>query len=489
MTIISFAISISTNKTLILQVKSTPIMTLIKSISGIRGTIGGKENMGLTPFDILKFTIGFAKFIQKGNKKTKKTHIVIGRDARVSGEMVNNLVAGTLTALGIDVTDLGLSTTPTVEIAVTDLVADGGIIITASHNPKQWNALKLLNNKGEFISAEDGKSVLEIAESKEHEFATVDELGKVRLNEAMIERHIELILDLPLVDVDAIKKANFKVVIDCVNSTGGIALPLLLNMLGVKNIIELYCQPTGIFPHNPEPLPENLRDIAYEVTKKKADLGFVVDPDVDRLAIVMDNGEMFGEEYTLVAVADYILQNTIGNTVSNFSSTQALREITETYGSSYTASAVGEVNVVQKMKETNAVIGGEGNGGVIYPELHYGRDALVGIALFLSYLAKAGKSCSNLRDSYPKYAISKNKVELTEDIDVDKILKEITNRYKNQKLNTEDGVKIEFEKEWVHLRKSNTEPIIRIYSESDSEVKAENLAKKIMNDISDIIKM
>lgn len=463
-------------------------MTLIKSISGIRGTIGGKEGQGLTPIDIIKYTTGFSAFI-RSNSKNKKLHFVIGRDSRISGTMVNNLVKGTLSALGIDVTDIGLTTTPTVEIAIPELEADAGIIITASHNPMQWNALKLLNNKGEFISADDGAKVLELAEKKDVSYAIAEELGKIKKDESLIEKHVEKILELELVDVEAIKKAKFKIVIDCVNSTGGLAIPLLLDMLGVKQITELFCEPTGHFPHNPEPLPENLDEISKEIIRQKAHLGFVVDPDVDRLAIVMEDGEMFGEEYTLVAIADYILQNNNnGNTVSNLSSTQALKEVTEKHGGRYTASAVGEVNVVDEMKKTKAVIGGEGNGGVIYPELHYGRDALVGIALFLSFLAKSGKSCSALRSQYPAYTISKNKVELSGDIDVDKIMQMISKKYSAHEQIKSDGVKILFDKEWVHLRKSNTEPIIRIYSESDSEVKAESLARKIMQDISEILR-
>jgi phosphomannomutase len=399
------------------------------------------------------------------------------------------LVKGTLSALGINVTDIGLTTTPTVEIAVTELKADAGIIITASHNPMQWNALKLLNKEGEFISADDGQKVLKLAEKKDISYAIAEELGRIKKNDSLIEKHIEKILELDLVDVEAIKKAKFKVVIDCVNSTGGLAIPLLLDMLGVKQVTELFCEPTGHFPHNPEPLPENLDEIAKEIVRQKAHVGFVVDPDVDRLAIVMEDGEMFGEEYTLVAVADYVLQNTKnGNTVSNLSSTQALKEVTEKHGGKHTASAVGEVNVVEEMKKTKAIIGGEGNGGIIYPEFHYGRDALVGIALFLSFLAKSGKSCSALRGKYPAYTISKNKVELSGDIDVDKIMEMISKKYSAHQQIKSDGVKILFDKEWVHLRKSNTEPIIRIYSESDSEVKAESLARKIMQDISEILR-
>lgn len=472
-------------------------MTLIKSISGIRGTIGGKPGEGLSPIDVVKFTAAFATFIAKSSKN-KKIKIVVGRDARISGEMVNNLVLGTLQGMGVDVIDVGLSTTPTVEIAVPEEKADGGIILTASHNPKQWNALKLLNAKGEFINEQDGAEVLDIADKEKYTFVEVNALGKVTKNDTYFQKHIDKILALSLVDVQAIKKADFKVVIDCVNSTGGIVLPQLLNALGVKQIVELYCDPTGEFPHNPEPLPENLRDISKAVKKEGADIGIVVDPDVDRLALVCEDGEMFGEEYTLVACAEYVLNmrspsekasGKKGNTVSNLSSTRALRDVTEKHNGKYSASAVGEVNVVKMMKETNAIIGGEGNGGIILPELHYGRDALVGIALFLSHLAKYGKSCSMLRSTYPDYHISKNKIELTPEINVDSILENIQEKYKKQPINTIDGVKIEFDKEWVHLRRSNTEAIIRIYSESESETTADNLAKKIMADIREFIKM
>ena len=462
-------------------------MTLIKSISGIRGTIGGKPNEGLTPVDVVKFTSAFAAFIKKTTNK-EKLKFVIGRDARISGEMVNNLVCGSLIGMGIDVLDIGLSTTPTVEMAVTESNADGGIIITASHNPKQWNALKLLNGKGEFINAAEGAEVLEIAEKDNYLFANIDNIGSYVKDDTYISKHIDKILQLPLVDVVAIEKANFKIAIDCVNSTGGIAIPMLLKALGVNDIVELYCNPNGLFPHNPEPLPENLTEISETVIKTKAHLGFVVDPDVDRLAIIRNDGEMFGEEYTLVAVADYILKNKLGNTVSNLSSTRALRVITEKAGAQYFASAVGEVNVVEMMKEKNAVIGGEGNGGIIYPELHYGRDALVGIALFLTHLAKSGKTCTELRDLYPDYFISKNKIELSQDMDVDYILDKIQKRYSMYPVNTIDGVKIDFENEWVHLRKSNTEPIIRIYSESDSLAKADHLARRIIDDIKEVVK-
>lgn len=473
-------------------------MALIKSISGIRGTIGGKPGDGLSPLDVVKFTSSFASWIAARKGPGKKLKIVVGRDARISGEMVNNLVLGTLQGMGVDIVDIGLSTTPTVEIAVPEEQADGGIILTASHNPKQWNALKLLNEKGEFISEKDGAELLHIAENESYTYADVNSLGKITKNDTYIKKHIDKILALKLVDVPAIKAAKFKVVIDCVNSTGGIVLPQLLDALGVANVVKLYCDPTGEFPHNPEPLPENLRDISKAVVKEKAHLGIVVDPDVDRLALVCEDGEMFGEEYTLVAVAEYVLNKgrtpaekaagKKGNTVSNLSSTRALRDVTEKHGGTYNASAVGEVNVVKMMKDTKAIIGGEGNGGIILPELHYGRDALVGIAIFLSHLAKYGKTCSMLRSTYPDYHISKNKIELTPEINVDKILEGVKQKYKKQPTNLIDGVKIEFNKEWVHLRKSNTEPIIRIYSESESETTADNLAKKIMLDIRELIK-
>lgn len=461
-------------------------MTLIKSISGIRGTIGGIAGNGLTPIDIVKFTAAYGSWVIN---RTNVKKIVLGRDARISGEMVNNLVIGTLQGLGIEVIDLGLSTTPTVEIAVPMEKAGGGIILTASHNPKQWNALKLLNDKGEFISDADGKEVLEMAEKAEFEFADVDSLGKVISNDTYLQKHIDVILALPLVDVEAIKNANFKIAIDCVNSTGGIFVPALLKALGVETVYELYCEPNGHFPHNPEPLPENLTEIAKVVQNKKADLGIVVDPDVDRLCFVCEDGEMFGEEYTLVAVADYILKKTPGNTVSNLSSTRALRDVTERAGGQYNASAVGEVNVVNQMKATHAIIGGEGNGGIIYPELHYGRDALVGIALFLTHLAKFGKSISVLRSSYPEYHISKNKITLTPEMDIDALMVKVQEKYKQQPNTTIDGLKIEFDKEWVHLRRSNTEPIIRIYSEAGTETVAENLAAKIISDIKEILKL
>lgn len=439
--------------------------------------------------DVVKFTAAFGTWLIRQSDGKSKLKVVVGRDARMSGEMVNHLVSGTLCGLGIDVIDGGLSTTPTIEMAVVSEKANGGIILTASHNPKQWNALKLLNHKGEFISGKDGEEVLAIAEKDDFTFADVNKLGAVTADHGLIDKHIDAILALPLVDAAAVKKAGFKVVVDAVNSTGGIAVPKLLRALGVDQITELYCEPTGDFAHNPEPLPENLRDISKAVTKNNAHLGIVVDPDVDRLALVCEDGEMFGEEYTLVAVADYILKNKTGNTVSNLSSTRALRDVTEKAGGKYFASAVGEVNVVEVMKAQNAVIGGEGNGGIIYPELHYGRDALVGIALFLTHLAKFGKTVSMLRSSYPDYHISKNKIELTQGINVDEILNGIQEKYRKQPINTIDGVKIEFDKEWVHLRRSNTEPIIRIYSESESETTAENLAKKIILDIKDLIKV
>jgi phosphomannomutase len=461
-------------------------LTLIKSISGIRGTIGGAAGDGLTPMDIVKFTSAFGTWaIQKAGIKK----IVLGRDARISGSMVNNLVTGTLQGLGIDVIDLGLSTTPTVEIAVPLENAAGGIILTASHNPKQWNALKLLNAKGEFINDTDGKEVLDIAESSSFTYADVNDLGKVTFDDSYMQKHIDQILALPLVDVDAIAKADFKVVIDCVNSTGGIFVPALLSALGVKTIHKLFCEPDGEFPHNPEPLPENLTALSKEVIAKNASLGIAVDPDVDRLCFVSENGNMFGEEYTLVAVADYVLKNSKGNTVSNLSSTRALRDVTEGAGGEYHAAAVGEVNVVNQMKAVNAIIGGEGNGGVIYPELHYGRDALVGIALFLTHLAKYGKTISNLRSSYPNYFISKNKITLTPEMDIDALLAKVEEKYQAQPHSTIDGLKIEFDKQWVHLRRSNTEPIIRIYSEADSETAANGLANKIIADIKEFLQL
>jgi len=462
-------------------------MTLIKSISGFRGTIGGIPSDNLTPIDIVKFTAAYAQWVRSKMSKNKYS-VVLGRDARVSGEMAKNLVAGTLQGSGIDVIDLGLATTPTTEIAVTHLNADGGIILTASHNPAQWNALKLLNNKGEFISAADGQWILDLVANDNFEFVTYDKLGKYSFNSSLDELHIQQILKLDYVDIKAIENANFTVAIDCVNSVGGKVIPQLLLALGVKNIFELYCEPTGLFPHNPEPLPEHLTEISSLIRNKGADLGFVVDPDVDRLAIINEDGSMFGEEYTLVSIADYILKvKNGGNTVSNLSSTQALKDITLIAGGKYSAAAVGEVNVVEKMKEINAVIGGEGNGGIILPDLHYGRDSLVGIALFLTHLAKSKMKCSELRHTYPSYSISKNKIELTAGIDVDAILDKIKQKYSANEIIDIDGVKILFPGEWVHLRKSNTEPIIRIYSESKDMVNADNLAQRIINDIQSMI--
>ena len=459
-------------------------LTLIKSISGILGTIGGAAGNGLTPLDVVKFTSAFGTWAVR---KTGVRKIVIGRDARLSGTMVNNLVIGTLQGLGIDVIDLGLSTTPTVEVAVPAEQAAGGIILTASHNPKQWNALKLLNATGEFITDVDGKEVLDIAESSDFTYADVDDLGIVTTNDTYLQKHIDEILALPLVDAEAIARADFKVVVDAVNSTGGIYVPALLEALGVKTVHKLYCDPTGHFPHNPEPLPENLTELSKQVLANQADLGIAVDPDVDRLCFVCEDGKMFGEEYTLVAVADYVLQHTKGNTVSNLSSTRALRDVTERAGGEYHAAAVGEVNVVTKMKEVNAVIGGEGNGGVIYPDTHYGRDALAGIALFLTHLAKYGKPVSELRASYPSYFISKNKIELTAGMDIDALLIKVEEKYMAQPHSTIDGLKIEFDKQWVHLRKSNTEPIIRIYSEAENEEAANALAHQIIADIKGIL--
>jgi phosphomannomutase len=478
-----------------LRLKKNTILTLIKSISGIRGTIGGKAGDALTPIDVVKFTAAYGSMI-KGDKTECK--VVVGRDARISGDMVNRLVCGTLSGLGINVIDLGLSTTPTVEMAVVMENAQGGIILTASHNPKQWNALKLLNEKGEFISDEIGKQVLAVAESGEINFAEVDKLGSISENKDYIRKHIDEILKIKLVDVDAIKAKKFKIVVDAVNSTGGIAIPMLLRALGVDDIVEIFCTPDGKFPHNPEPLPENLTAISNEVIRQKADLGIVVDPDVDRLALVNEDGSMFGEEYTLVAVADYVLKNVSEetlhafnfkkNTVSNLSSTRALRDVTDMHKGSYNASAVGEVNVVKLMKETQAVIGGEGNGGIIFPELQYGRDAMVGIALFLTHLAKSDKLCSILRSSYPDYTIAKKKIDLDDNINIDELLEGIKEKYKKQPINTVDGVKIEFDNEWVHLRRSNTEAIIRIYAESKSEATANHLAEKIIMDMKQIIK-
>lgn len=463
-------------------------MTLIKSISGIRGTIGGKPNAGLTPLDIVKYASAYGTLIRRNNATQKHPTVVIGRDARLSGQMVSGIVTSTLIGLGINVIDLELSTTPTVEMAVTELKAQGGIILTASHNPKQWNALKLLNERGEFISDTVGQEILKLAEESDFSYSEINELGNYSVNKDFLDTHIRRIIDLPYVDVKAIESANFSIVLDAINSSGSIAVPALLKKLGVKKVTVIHGEPTGDFAHNPEPLPEHLSDLSNTVKKLSAHLGISVDPDVDRLAFVSEDGEMFGEEYTLVAVADYVLKNKKGNTVSNLSSTRALRDVTEQNGGSYAASAVGEVNVVTKMKETKAVIGGEGNGGIILPELHYGRDALVGIAIFLTHLAKYRKSASMLRSSYPAYFISKNKIELTPDINVDKILLAIREKYKDKPVNTVDGVKIEFDKEWVHLRKSNTEPIIRIYSESQTEATADNLAKKIISDIKEIIR-
>jgi phosphomannomutase len=461
-------------------------MTLIKSISGIRGTIGGMAGEGLTPIDIVKFTAAFASFIAE-NTDADKMKFIVGRDARVSGDMVNRLVGGTLLGMGVDVIDVGLSTTPTVEMKVVSENAHGGIILTASHNPGQWNALKLLNGKGEFISADDGARVLELAASESFDFAAVESLGSYVKDEQAIIQHIKAILDLKLVDVELIRSKNYHVVLDCVNSTGGISLPPLLKMLGVEKITKLYCEPTGIFPHNPEPLPENLTEISAAMERGSADIGFVVDPDVDRLAIVTEKGDMFGEEYTLVAVADYILQHRIGNTVSNLSSTAALDDVTRREGGKYFASAVGEVNVVDMMKEVEAVIGGEGNGGIIYPELHYGRDALVGIALFLTFMAKQDKTCSQIRADYPNYYISKNKIQLTPEINVDQLLDRVEEVYAEEELNTVDGLKILFKDGWVHLRKSNTEPIIRIYAESNSPEASEKLAREVINKIQELV--
>ena len=456
-------------------------MTLIKSISGIRGTIGGKVGDNLTPVDAVKFASAYGTFL-KNNIQKEKLKVVIGRDARISGPMIHNLVVNTLVGLGIDVIDLGLSTTPTVEVAVPLEEADGGIILTASHNPKQWNALKLLNAKGEFLSGADGAKILEIAEAEAFNFSDVDSLGEVKANDAYMDIHIDEVLELPLVDAEAVAKRKFKVVVDGVNSSGGIIIPKLLEQMGVE-CVKLYCEPNGHFPHNPEPLKEHLGDICKLVVEEKADFGIVVDPDVDRLAFISNDGEMFGEEYTLVACADYVLSKTPGNTVSNMSSSRALRDITQKHGGSYQASAVGEVNVVEMMKSTNAIIGGEGNGGIIYPELHYGRDSLVGVALFLTHLANLDMTVAELRASYPQYFMSKNKIELTPQIDVDAILAAMTEKYKSENISTIDGVKIDFASEWVHLRKSNTEPIIRIYTEAPTQEAADALAFRIIDEI------
>ena len=456
-------------------------MTLIKSISGIRGTIGGVVGDNLTPVDAVKFASAYGTFLKKKSKKDKLT-VVVGRDARISGPMIHNLITHTLIGLGIDIIDLGLSTTPTVEIAVPLENADGGIILTASHNPKQWNALKLLNEKGEFLSAKEGELILQIAEDEAFTFSDVDDLGTITENDAYIDIHIDEVLNLPLVDAEAVAKRKYKVVVDAVNSSGGIIIPKLLELMGVE-VVKLYCEPNGHFPHNPEPLKEHLGDICKLVLEEKADFGIVVDPDVDRLAFISNDGEMFGEEYTLVACADYVLSKTPGNTVSNMSSSRALRDITNNHNGNYQASAVGEVNVVELMKATNAIIGGEGNGGIIYPELHYGRDSLVGVALFLTYLANQDKTVAELRASYPQYYMSKNKIELTPLIDVDAILIAMTEKYKSEDITTIDGVKIDFAESWVHLRKSNTEPIIRIYTEAQTQDLADALALRIIAEI------
>lgn len=460
-------------------------MALIKSISGIRGTIGGDVGNNLTPVDTVKFAAAYGMWL-KNEEKKDNLKVILGRDARISGKMVSSLVGNTLVGLGIDVVDVGLSTTPTVEVGVTLENADGGIIITASHNPKQWNALKLLNSKGEFLNAEAGAEVLKIAENDNFNFVDVMKLGRFMKQKNLIQKHIKEVLNLDLVDVAAIKRARFKVVVDAVNSTGGIAIPSLLQKLEVE-CIQLYCDPTGHFPHNPEPLKEHLGDISKLVVKEKADCGIVVDPDVDRLALICEDGSMFGEEYTLVACADYVLGRTPGNTVSNLSSSRALADITQKHGGNYCASAVGEVNVVNMMKETAAIIGGEGNGGIIYPASHYGRDSLVGVALFLSHLAQSGKSCKELRATYPSYFMSKNKIELTPEIDVDSLLNKMTARYSNENVTTIDGVKIDFEREWVHLRKSNTEPIIRIYTESYTQKSADDLASSFLKEIASMV--
>lgn len=460
-------------------------MSLIKSISGIRGTIGGKVDENLTPLDVVKFTSAFGTWLQN-NKNKKDLTLVVGRDARISGAMVNSLVTATLQGLGINVIDLGLSTTPTVEVMVPELNADGGIILTASHNPKQWNALKLLNEKGEFISGENGTEVLALAESQDFDYAEVDDLGNYETRDDAFDIHIQKILDLPMVDAEAIKAKKFKVVVDAVNSTGGIAIPQLLENLGCE-VVKLYCEPNGHFPHNPEPLKEHLGDICELMKTEKADVGIVVDPDVDRLALVDENGELFGEEYTLVAVADYLLKNKKGVAVSNLSSSRALRDVARNSHSEYFASAVGEVNVVTLMKEKNAVIGGEGNGGIIYPDLHYGRDSLVGVALFLTHLAKENKTVSELRATYPSYFMGKKKIELTPDIDVDSLLTKVEKEYQKEEISTVDGVKIDFENNWVHLRKSNTEPIIRIYTEAFSQEEADQLGDQMIEKIRSLI--
>ncbi|WP_018614450.1 phosphoglucosamine mutase [Segetibacter koreensis] len=455
-------------------------MSLIKSISGIRGTIGGKPGNNLTPLDIVKFTAAYGTWLMQQGSKRK---IVVGRDGRISGEMVQGLVVSTLNALGLDVVDVGLSTTPTVEVTVISENAAGGIILTASHNPKEWNALKLLNDKGEFIDSEDGATVLALAEKEDFTFATVDKLGSYTKNDIALQKHIDAIVNYPLVDVEAITKSKFKIIVDAINSTGAIAVPALLKALGVKDVTVLNDEVSGKFAHNPEPLPQHLTQLCNEVNRQKASLGIAVDPDVDRLCFVNEDGSLFGEEYTLVAIADFVLQQRPGNTVSNMSSTRALKDITVKYGGEYFPSAVGEVNVVNKMKAVNAVIGGEGNGGIILPDLHYGRDALIGIALYLTYLAKSKKSSKQLRGTFPDYFISKNKIELDKAVNVQSIFDKIKKKYKNNPINTEDGLRIEFENDWVHLRTSNTEPIIRIYAESNFETTAENIARRIMHDI------
>jgi phosphomannomutase len=465
----------------------TNFMTLIKSISGIRGTIGGAPSDNLTPLDAVKFAAAYGSWL-KSYRGRNELKVVIGRDARLSGPMIQQLVSATLVGLGVDVVDLGLSTTPTVELAVPLEKADGGIILTASHNPKQWNALKLLNEKGEFLDAVQGKAILDLAEAEEFRFASVDELGSVSHDDSYLEKHVEAVLNLDLVNPETIRKKRFKIVVDGVNSSGGLAIPGLLKALGAE-VVELYCEPTGHFPHNPEPLKEHLGAICEKVLEEKADLGIVVDPDVDRLAFITEDGEMFGEEYTLVACADYVLSKTPGNTVSNLSSTRALRDVTNKYGGTYTAAAVGEVNVVVAMKETNAVIGGEGNGGIIYPSSHYGRDALVGTALFLMLLAEKEVTASALKAGYPQYAMSKKKIQLTPDLDVDGILAGIAQRYQEEDLTTVDGVKIDFEEGWVHMRKSNTEPIIRIYTEHSSPQGADALANRFIGELKDLAGM
>nr|WP_319573156.1 phosphoglucosamine mutase [uncultured Draconibacterium sp.] len=460
-------------------------MTLIKSISGIRGTIGGKPGEGLSPLDLVKFTAAYATWAkEKANKET--ITVVVGRDARISGEMVASIVVSTLSGMGCNVVNIGLATTPTTEIAVTEEKADGGIILTASHNPKQWNALKLLNSAGEFLDAAEGAKVLALADAEDFSFAEVDDLGTV-VKKDYTDIHVQHVLDLDLVDVKAIKKANFSVAVDAVNSVGGVAMPALFKALDIENIVEINCEPTGHFAHTPEPIPENLVETAEIISKNKVDVGFVVDPDVDRLVIINEDGSMFNEEYTLVAVADYVLSQTPGNTVSNLSSSRALRDVTEKHGQSYSAGMVGEVNVVAKMRETNAIIGGEGNGGIIYPASHSGRDALVGAALFLSHLAKSGLKCSELRKTYPDYFISKNKIELTPDIDVDGILVKMKEKYAHEEVTATDGVKIDFAESWVHLRKSNTEPIIRIYAEAKSSAEADKLAQQMIDEMKSLL--